>query len=82
MKKYLLTLAAVTVALCACAQTFTEKWNDFHKRTEFFDANGRLTGYKKWNDFYKRYDVFDASGRLEGYYKWNDFHNRWEYHKK
>ncbi len=82
MKKYLLTLAALTVALCACAQTFTEKWNDFHKRTEFFDSNGRLTGYKKWNDFYKRYDVFDASGRLEGYYKWNDFHNRWEYHKK
>ncbi len=56
MKKYLLTLAAVTVALCACAQTFTEKWNDFHKRTEFFDANGRLTGYKKWNDFHNRWE--------------------------
>ena len=33
-----------------CAQTLTEKWNEYHKRTEFFDAKGKLTGWSKFND--------------------------------
>ena len=53
------------MTLCVDAQSYTQKWNDFYKRTEFFDKYGSLMGWAKFNDFYKRMEYFDKYGNLQ-----------------
>ena len=36
----------VTVSLQVAAQSMVEKWNDFYKRSEFYDSHGKLLGWK------------------------------------
>ena len=55
------------VMLCAGvsgAQTYTQRWNDIYRRTEYYDSNGRMIGYAKYNDVYDRMEYFDANGNL------------------
>ena len=54
MKRVYLLLIVILVGLSTIAQEYTQKWNDFYKRTEFYDAYGRMIGYAKYNDFYNR----------------------------
>ena len=63
----------VTVSLQVAAQSMVEKWNDFYKRSEFYDSHGKLLGWKKYNEFYKRWEYFDSHGQMTKYDKHNDF---------
>lgn len=66
MKKLLLLLfAVISIAIGASAQSYTQRWNDLYKRTEFFDSYGRMIGYAKYNDLYKRMEYYDAYGNLQ-----------------
>ena len=58
----------------ATAQSYTQKWNDFYKRTEYFDSKGNLQGWSKYNDYYKRLEFFDRNGKLQRYEKQNDYY--------
>ena len=35
--------AVISIAIGASAQSYTQRWNDLYKRTEFFDSYGRMT---------------------------------------
>ena len=54
MIKHYVTLLLIVMSLSMSAQSFTQKWNDFYKRTEFYDSYGNLQGWAKYNDFYDR----------------------------
>ena len=55
MKKVLiLFITLIGFVTGASAQSYTQKWNDLYKRTEFFDSYGHLIGYAKYNDLYNR----------------------------
>ena len=51
--------------LCVNAQNYTQKWNDFYKRTEFFDSYGNMIGYAKYNDLYNRMEYYGSRGNLQ-----------------
>ena len=51
MKRYFILILCLCSLLSVSAQKMTKKWNDFYKRTEYFDSNGRLIGWEKYNDF-------------------------------
>ena len=65
-------------AMIVTAQSYTEKWNSFYKRTEYFDSKGKLQGWKKYNDFYKRMEYFDRNGKMQRYEKTNEYYIRTE----
>ena len=54
----------VSVSLQVPAQSIVEKWNDFYKRTEFYDSHGKLLGWQKSTEFYKRWEYFDRYGKM------------------
>lgn len=61
MKRALFILITlISCVLGASAQSYTQKWNDLYKRTEFFDSYGRMVGYAKYNDIYNRMEYYDA----------------------
>ena len=83
MKRALLTIVLLLMVACGYSQStsYTQKWNDLYKRTEFFDSYGNLQGWAKYNDLYKRWELFNSNSRMIGYYQWNDLYKRWEYHE-
>jgi len=79
MKKIILLLfAVISIAIGALAQSYTQKWNDLYKRTEFFDSYGRMIGYAKYNDLYNRMEYYDANGNLQKTEQRNNVYNRTE----
>ena len=50
-KEIIVAITTTLLAVSAYSQSY-EKWNDFYKRTEYFDENGRMTGFSKYNISY------------------------------
>ena len=66
MKRALLTIVLLLMVACGYSQStsYTQKWNDLYKRTEFFDSYGNLQGWAKYNDLYKRFTKQVSSKRF------------------
>lgn len=45
----------------------TEKWNSTLKRYEYFDSNGKITGYKKYNNYNAQWEIIDFQKNPESY---------------
>lgn len=43
------------------AQTSTEKWNDYNKRYEYFDSNGKMTAYKTYNTYLRQWETYNVN---------------------
>ena len=74
--KTLIFILLFVFSIEASAQSLTQKWNDFYKRTEFYDSYGNLQGWAKYNDFYNRMEYFDKNGNLQKYEEYNDFYQK------
>lgn len=58
MKKiFLIIVITFSSNLFCFAQSYSERYNSFYERYEYYDSNGNLIGYKKWNSLYNRFDI-------------------------
>ena len=73
MRKLFILVFILFVSCVIFAQSQTQKWNNFYKRTEFYDSYGNLQGWAKYNDFYKRMEYFDRNGEMTKYEKLNNY---------
>jgi len=56
MKLIILLLLSV-----ACyAQTYTEKYNTYNNRYEYFNSNNQMIGYKTYNSYTKTWEYYDT----------------------
>ena len=64
-----LKFAAVVILLIigtsiGCAEEYSQRWNAYLQRTEYYDSFGRLVAYAQYNQITKKLEYYDASGRF------------------
>lgn len=47
-----------------CAEEYSQRWNAYLQRTEYYDSFGTLVAYAQYNQVTKKLEYFDASGRF------------------
>lgn len=58
---YRILILLLFFSLVAFAQNYTQKYNSIKNRTEFFDSNGQMIGYKFWNSLKGQWEVYDVA---------------------
>lgn len=43
------------------SQDYTQKWNEYLNRYEFFDKRGNMTGYKKYNSYLQSWEYYNLN---------------------
>lgn len=64
IKNILVVVALLMATGVVSAQSYTQKWNSYLERTEFYDANGNMVGYAKENTYLNRIEYYNAYGTL------------------
>ena len=68
MKKKFTLLALLFITLMFSQRpSSTEKWNPTQERYEYFDSNGKITGYKKYNNYTQQWEIIDFQKNPESY---------------
>lgn len=65
--KITISLFFFTILITAQRPSSTEKWNATLERYEFFDSNGKITGYKKYNSYKRQWEIIDFQKNPESY---------------
>jgi len=60
MKK---TVLFLLFSVCVYSQDYTQKWNEYYKRYEYFDSQGNMTGYKTYNSYTNTWEYFSVKSQ-------------------
>ena len=58
-----LILLMIGTALC-CAEEYSQRWNSYLQRTEYYDSMGNLVAYAQYNQVTKKLEYYDAWGNF------------------
>lgn len=58
-----LILLMIGTAIC-CAEEYSQRWNSYLQRTEYYDSMGNLVAYAQYNQVTKKLEYYDAWGNF------------------
>ena len=73
MRLLITILFIISTTYYVNAQNYTEKYNDYLERYEYYNSTGDLVGYKKYNDYLEQWEYTEVSKTKSRRNSYQDF---------